>query len=113
MQLIGQSKCLQTIASLNGLQALALTDELHPDLIVLDVGLPKLNGFEVIEVLKKGPYSHVPLLVYSGRELEETEKQKLTLGLTTYLNKGRVSPSEFVSSVQFLLKQVEEGNKQQ
>lgn len=101
------------IEARNGLQALALTDELHPDLIVLDVGLPKLNGFEVIEVLKKGPYSHVPLLVYSGRELEKTEKQKLTLGLTTYLNKGRVSPSEFVSSVQFLLKKVEEGNKQQ
>jgi PAS domain S-box-containing protein len=87
----------------NGLQALALTDNIAPDLIILDVGLPKLNGFEVIEVLQKGPYSSVPLLVYSGQEFDENERKKLTLGLTKYLNKGRVSPQQFVQSIKELL----------
>jgi PAS domain S-box-containing protein len=91
----------------NGLQALALTDSIMPDLIILDVGLPKLNGFEVIEILQKGPHASVPLLVYSGRELTEGDRQKLTLGLTTYLTKGRVSPNEFVHCVQEIFKRLE------
>ncbi len=90
----------------DGAEALTLTESFQPDLIILDVGLPKLSGFEVISALQKGPFALVPLLVYSGQELDDKDRRKLTLGLTKYLNKGRVSPQEFVRSVQEILDQL-------
>ncbi len=90
----------------DGAEALAMTESFQPDLIILDVGLPKLNGFEVINALQKGPFALVPLLVYSGQELNDKDRRKLSLGLTKHLNKGRVSPQEFVRSVQEILDQL-------
>ncbi|CAN5515046.1 hypothetical protein BH11CYA1_BH11CYA1_02640 [soil metagenome] len=87
----------------NGLEALNVIDTFTPDLIILDVCLPKLDGFDVINILQKGPFALVPLLVYSAQDLNETDRRKLSLGLTRYLDKGRISPQEFVSCVQELL----------
>ncbi len=89
----------------DGAEALAMTESFQPDLIILDVGLPKLNGFEVISTLQKGPFALVPLLVYSGQELDDKDRRKLSLGLTKHLNKGRVSPQEFIRHVQEILDQ--------
>lgn len=90
----------------NGLEALDVIDSFVPDLIILDVGLPKLDGFEVINVLQKGAFAFVPLLVYSAQELTDSDKRKLSLGLTRYLDKGRISPREFIECVQELLSQL-------
>ena len=94
----------------NGLEALNVVDSFVPDLIVLDVGLPKLDGFEVISVLQKGPFAFVPLLVYSAQELTDSDRRKLSLGLTRYLDKGRISPKEFIDSVQELLGHLKVGS---
>lgn len=94
----------------NGLEALNVVESFVPDLIVLDVGLPKLDGFEVISVLQKGPFAFVPLLVYSAQELTESDRRKLSLGLTRYLDKGRISPEEFIDSVQELLGHLKVGS---
>jgi PAS domain S-box-containing protein len=94
----------------NGLEALNVVESFVPDLIVLDVGLPKLDGFEVISVLQKGPFAFVPLLVYSAQELTESDRHKLSLGLTRYLDKGRISPEEFIDSVQELLGHLKVGS---
>lgn len=94
----------------NGLEALNVVDSFVPDLIVLDVGLPKLDGFEVISVLQKGPFAFVPLLVYSAQDLTESDRRKLSIGLTRYLDKGRISPKEFIDSVQELLGHLKVGS---
>lgn len=94
----------------NGLEALNVVESFVPDLIVLDVGLPKLDGFEVISVLQKGPFAFVPLLVYSAQELTDSDRRKLSLGLTRYLDKGRISPKEFIDSVQELLGHLKVGS---
>lgn len=93
--------------AVNGAEAVEMIDEFHPDMIVLDVGLPKMNGFEVISALQKGAFAAIPLLVYTGQELNEQDRRKLSLGLTKYLNKGRVTPQEFVRNVQEILSQLE------
>jgi CheY-like chemotaxis protein len=94
----------------NGLEALNVVESFVPDLIVLDVGLPKLDGFEVISELQKGSFAFVPLLVYSAQELTESDRRKLSLGLTRYLDKGRISPEQFIASVQELLGQLKVGS---
>jgi CheY-like chemotaxis protein len=77
--------------------------ETTPDLIVLDVGLPRLDGFEVVDILRQGKGRATPLIVFTGRELSLTDQRQLTLGMTRHLTKARSSEDELVSSVRELL----------
>ncbi len=90
----------------NGIQALSIARSSKPDVIVLDVGIPQLDGFKVVEFLHNDNKCLAPLIVYSGEEFTEADRRKLTLGITRHLTKGRVTPDEFVSAVRELLETV-------
>lgn len=58
----------EVIAAQNGLEALEKAREEKPDLVILDVMLPKLNGYEVCTLLKQDPrYQNIPILVITAR----------------------------------------------
>src|SRR5438132_13876530 len=56
-----------------------------PELVVLDLGLPRMDGFEVLEVLRR--WSHVPVVVLSAHGQEEEKVRALDLGADDYLTK--------------------------
>jgi signal transduction histidine kinase/CheY-like chemotaxis protein len=66
-----------------------------PDLLILDLTLPDGDGFSFVEWLRQQPALRaLPLVVYSGREISETEMSKLRLGPTEFLTKAKVQPQE-------------------
>jgi signal transduction histidine kinase/CheY-like chemotaxis protein len=66
-----------------------------PDLLILDLTLPDGDGFSLVEWLRQQPTLRtMPLVVYSGREISETEMSKLRLGPTEFLTKAKVQPQE-------------------
>ena len=66
-----------------------------PALIILDLTLPDGDGFSLVEWLRKQPdLLSLPLVVYSGRDLADSEMTKLRLGPTDFLTKAKVQPSE-------------------
>jgi signal transduction histidine kinase/CheY-like chemotaxis protein len=66
-----------------------------PDLLILDLTLPDGDGFSLVEWLRQQPtLRSLPLVVYSGREISETEMTKLRLGPTEFLIKAKVQPHE-------------------
>jgi signal transduction histidine kinase/CheY-like chemotaxis protein len=66
-----------------------------PDLLILDLTLPDGDGFSLVEWLRQQPtLRSLPLVVYSGREISETEMAKLRLGPTEFLTKAKVQPQE-------------------
>jgi signal transduction histidine kinase/CheY-like chemotaxis protein len=66
-----------------------------PDLLILDLTLPDGDGFSLVEWLRQQPaLRSLPLVVYSGREISETEMAKLRLGPTEFLTKAKVQPEE-------------------
>jgi len=66
-----------------------------PTLIILDLTLPDGDGFSLVEWLRSQlALEALPLVVYSGRDLGETEMGKLRLGPTDFLTKSKVQPSE-------------------
>ncbi|MBP7861141.1 PAS domain S-box protein [bacterium] len=99
------ANCLEAA---NGIQALSIARSSKPDVIVLDVGIPQMDGFQFVESLNNSETNKclAPLIVYSGEEFTEADRRKLTLGITRHLTKGRVSPDEFVSAVRELLNTV-------
>jgi DNA-binding response OmpR family regulator len=87
----------------DGDSAVALAREKQPDLIILDVNLPRMDGFEVVDLLRQGKSRTTPLIVFTGRELTPEEHQQLTLGTTCHLSKARASDQEMVQLAKWLL----------
>jgi CheY-like chemotaxis protein len=67
----------------------------RPDLVILDLKLPDGDGFSFVEWLRQqSGLRSMPLVVYSGHELSDTEMSKLRLGPTEFLTKAKVQPQE-------------------
>jgi signal transduction histidine kinase len=67
----------------------------RPDLLILDLTLPDGDGFSLVDWLRKQPdLRTLPLVVYSGREVSDSEMSKLRLGPTQFLTKAKVQPHE-------------------
>ncbi|MEM9796402.1 MAG: response regulator transcription factor [Pseudomonadota bacterium] len=90
-----------TLAAANGQQALTLAAREGPDLIVLDVGLPEMDGFEVCRRIRAG--SDVPILFLTARDEEVDRVVGLELGADDYVTKP-FSPRELTARIAAILK---------
>ncbi len=88
----------------DGADGLALHARMHPDLVILDIMLPALDGFEVCRRIRS--WSNTPILMLTARGDEEDRIQGLDLGADDYLVKP-FSPRELVSRVRAILRRVE------
>lgn len=91
-------------------QAIRHCVDFPPDLLILDLTLPDGDGFSLVDWLRQQPkLRSLPLVVYSGREVSDSEMAKLRLGPTEFLTKARIQPQEVeelvVSMVQRLRSQ--------
>ncbi|MCP5024904.1 MAG: response regulator transcription factor, partial [Actinomycetia bacterium] len=86
----------------NGRDALAAIEETKPDLVVLDVMMPDLDGFEVCRRLR-ADNNHTPVLFLTARDSTEDKVRGLTLGGDDYLEKP-FSLEELVARVSAILR---------
>ncbi len=92
----------------NGLEALKKARSLAPDLVVLDLVLPELDGFAVCEALRKDPgTSAIPILVLTGLSSEMARLTGLECGADEFVKKP-VSPEQLLSRIRHWLKQPKE-----
>jgi two-component system alkaline phosphatase synthesis response regulator PhoP len=90
----------------NGPDALTLARTRHPDLIVLDLGLPTMDGLDVTKALRKS--SNVPIIMLTARVEEADKLIGLELGADDYLTKP-FSPRELVARVRAVFRRVDAG----
>ncbi len=88
----------------DGRSALERARAEKPDLVVLDLGLPKMDGLDVIRALRKE--SDVPIIVLTARAEESDKLVGLELGADDYITKP-FSPKELVARVRTVLRRVE------
>jgi two-component system KDP operon response regulator KdpE len=86
-----------------GMEALEKVRKELPDLVLLDVMLPDLDGFEVLEYLRE--FSQVPVIMLTVRKDEEDKIRGLELGADDYITKP-FSPRELVSRIKAVLRRV-------
>lgn len=102
-----QQHDIETFHAPTGREAIRLSQQLNPDLLVLDLVLPGGDGFTVVEWLRQHNSLHsVPLVVYSAKDLNDAERDRLRLGQTEFLTKGRVTPQDFEQRVMGLLQRI-------
>lgn len=87
----------------DGEEALRQVEAERPDLIVLDVMLPKLNGYEVCRKLKWDlKYQKIPILLFTAKALERDEKFGFEAGADGYVRKPFRAP-ELLEKIRTLL----------
>ncbi len=92
----------------NGEQALASVKRELPDLMVLDIMLPSLNGFEVCKILRKDPQTRtLPIIMLTAKGEENDVTSGLDLGADDYITKP-FSPKILVSRIKSALRRREE-----
>ncbi len=93
----------QVITSSNGLEGLRKAHSESPDLVILDVMLPGMDGFEICHRLKSEPSTAgLPILMFSAKAQEIDKKTGIKVGADEYLTKPS-PPAEIVRCVERLL----------
>jgi DNA-binding response OmpR family regulator len=91
----------KTIEAADGLTAIELFEKHAPDLAIVDINLPKMNGFDVCKAIRAT--STVPILIVTARGSDEDEVKGLSMGADDYIKKP-FNPNVLVARVEALLR---------
>jgi two-component system KDP operon response regulator KdpE len=94
----------QVIEAFNGAQAIEQVRSNLPDLVLLDVMMPDIDGFEVLRIIRE--VSSVPVIMLTAKSEEDDRVRGLALGADDYITKP-FSPRELVSRVRAVLRRTE------
>lgn len=88
------------VRALDGSEGLQKTQAERPDLVLLDILLPGVNGFEVIQKLKEDPQTHrIPVVMLTNLGQKEEVEKAMALGAADYLIKAHFTPGEIIEKV--------------
>ena len=92
---------LSVVNTATGKDGLAKARLIHPDLILLDIMLPDMGGFEVLEKIKADPETrNIPVVILSNLGGREEIERGVKLGANSYLIKSNILPNEVAEVVQ-------------
>lgn len=88
--------------AVDGEDALHKIHQLNPDLVLLDVSMPKINGYEILEQVRQGDRPETKIILLTGRVYEEEVQKGMSLGADLYLEKP-FSPLTLLAHVEQML----------
>ncbi len=95
------------IEARNGREGLELVKTKNPDLIILDLTMPEMDGFRVVEELKANEKARaIPIIIVTAREVSQTEHRVLNGQVEALLRKGIFTESELLEDVSRALQQL-------
>lgn len=93
------------ISALDGMRGLELANQEKPDLILLDIILPKMDGFEILKKIKGNKEtSEIPVIILTNLSDLDNIQKALDLGATTYLVKADFHLEDVLKKVREVLK---------
>ena len=94
----------EIITASDGEEALATAVREKPDLIILDVMMPKISGFDVLDILRSTPETKDTKIIMMTALSQDSDKQRgEALGVNKYLIKSQVTLEDVVASVKEIL----------
>jgi len=99
-----QKEGFEVIVADDGEKGVQKAKESYPDLILLDLLLPKLNGLEVLRILKNDPkLKEVPVVIITNFSDNEITKKSLEMGALDYLVKVNIDSNDIVKKAKDIL----------
>lgn len=95
---------LTLLTAPNGQEGLALVKKEKPDLVLLDLKLPDMEGFEVLKALKADArLKSIPVMVFSNAQKTSNAEKALKLGAVEFVMKTKVLPNEMANKIKAYL----------
>jgi len=95
----------EVLTAANGKEAIAIAKESEPNLYIVDIMLPDINGLKVIEILKKLPEnSNSGFIVLTALELQEKKQEAEELGVDAFLVKSQITLEDITRTAHEVLK---------
>jgi len=90
----------QVAEAQNGKVGLAKLDEVTPALILLDLMMPEMDGFEFMDALhRRGGAQRIPVIVITAKDLTEDDRRRLNGGVERIIQKGASSQTEVLALI--------------
>ncbi len=84
----------------NGKRGVALVEAFVPDMILLDLQMPEMDGTEALEIIRKNDWGkNIPVIVLTNLGEEESPKEIRALGIHSYIVKADLTPRQVVQRV--------------
>ncbi len=94
----------QVTTAVNGMEAIKALSQERPDAVLLDLMMPIMDGYKVLQVIKTDPkLSKIPVLVFSAKGQPEEIEKALSLGAAGYVIKATTKPKEVIEKIRAIL----------
>jgi DNA-binding response OmpR family regulator len=101
-----ESENFETVVANNGIEGIKFLEKDVPDIILLDVVMPKVDGFSVLKKIKKNPkLDKIPVVLLTNLSQKENVERGFELGASSYIIKAHFTPSEVVEKIKEVLKE--------
>ena len=105
LELVLSREGYEVFSANNGEEALKKLNVVLPDLIILDIIMPGIDGYEVCKRIRENPsFKKIPIIIHTGKSKEEDILKGFKAGANEYLTKP-VNLMEFIAAVKRLLNQ--------
>ena len=95
----------EVVAAANGAEAMKKLENAKPDLMLLDIIMPYMDGLEVLKKIKENPETkNIPVILLTNLSQKEEVEKGIGLGANDYLIKSHFTPSEVLEKVKTYLK---------
>jgi signal transduction histidine kinase len=95
----------QLLTTASGEEAIRLIKDAHPDLVVLDLMMPDVNGFDVLDAMKADPATaEIPVFILSAKDLSQAERERLNGQVIARMDKRGLSPQQLLTELRKLEK---------
>lgn len=99
-RILESQRRFEIVEAISGVDGLAMIRSETPDLIILDLNMPDMDGFEVMETVKADPQlCRIPIIVVTGIDLSMDQRKQLASETTPLLKKGEITLEKLVSQV--------------
>lgn len=95
----------------NGEEAITKVKETKPDIILLDIMMPKLNGYETLASIKSDPTTKdIPIIMLSALMRDFNREKAVEAGADDYLIKSEAMPADVITKIEQVLQKYQKGN---
>jgi len=95
----------EVVEAANGRLALDRIQESRPDVVVLDLMMPEMDGFELMATLQaNADWQHIPVFVVTALDLTEQDRRRLNVGIEKILSKAHLSTRDLAARIKAVLR---------
>jgi two-component system KDP operon response regulator KdpE len=99
----GLAKEFKVLTATNGKEGLELIEQEKPDLILVDLEMPKMSGLQMLRKMKEEGLMNMPVIILTNYSYDEKIAEAIELGAKEYVLKESITPAELIKRIKVYL----------